>query len=164
MTIIYRSLTHTDYSPQSVTVSTSRFLATDFNTGTVIGSLNYTIQISYIQSSSHGRTFATDAFLQSLPYRTEISTSNCVDCPSFLQDNSSVRATQKTQPLYWCRYVFTTPLHSNGRAADHIENIVRLLRACMLRSLPSNDHCLHSLCLATGLYATIICIYAYIFN
>jgi hypothetical protein len=33
----------------------------------------------------------------------------------------------------------TATLHSNGRGADHIENIVlQLLRACMLRALPSN--------------------------
>jgi hypothetical protein len=52
-----------------------------------------------------------------------------------LQDDSSVRTTQKTQPLYSCRGVFTAQLHSG---ADHIENaILLLLRACMLRALPS---------------------------
>jgi hypothetical protein len=40
--------------------------------------------------------------------------------------------------------VFTDPLLRNG------------LRACMLPALPSNDRCLHSHCLATGLYATIL--------
>jgi hypothetical protein len=39
---LYGSLTHTDYCPQSIIVSTSRFLATDFNTGTITVSLNYT--------------------------------------------------------------------------------------------------------------------------
>jgi hypothetical protein len=73
-----------------------------------------------------------------------------------LQDNSSPRATQKTHPLYCCRCVFTAPLHRNGRGADHIENTLLLLLACMLRALPSNGLCLQSHCLATGLYVTIL--------
>jgi hypothetical protein len=32
---LYRSLTHTDLCPESITVSPSRFLATDFNTGII---------------------------------------------------------------------------------------------------------------------------------
>jgi hypothetical protein len=51
------------------------------------------------------------------------STDNWLCRRSCLQDNSSARTTQKTQPLYCCRGVFTAPLHSNGRGADHIENI-----------------------------------------
>jgi hypothetical protein len=43
VTAIYRSLTHRDCYPQSITVSTSRFLVTDFNTGTTTFSLNYTL-------------------------------------------------------------------------------------------------------------------------
>jgi hypothetical protein len=40
------------------------------------------------------------------------------------------------------------------------ENTVPLLlRARMLRALPSNDHCLQSHRLATGLYATVLIIY-----
>jgi hypothetical protein len=45
---LYRWLTYTDWCPPSITVSTSRFLATDFNTGTITVSLNYTLQISHI--------------------------------------------------------------------------------------------------------------------
>jgi hypothetical protein len=59
--------------PQSIPVSTTRFLATDFNTGTIIVSLNYTLQISHIRSL-HRRTLATNTFLHSLPYRTELTT------------------------------------------------------------------------------------------
>jgi hypothetical protein len=43
--------------PQSIIVSTNRFLATDFNTGCVTVSLNYTFQISHIKSFLHSWTF-----------------------------------------------------------------------------------------------------------
>jgi hypothetical protein len=76
---------------------------------------------------------------------------------SSLQDNSSARTTQKTQLLYCCRGMFTAPFYSNDRGADHIENgVLLLLRACMLRPLPSNVRCLQSHFLATGLYATLL--------
>jgi hypothetical protein len=82
---------------------------------------------------------------------------------SCLQDNSSARTTQKTQPLYCCRGVFTAPLHSNGRCADRIENtVLLLLHACMLRALASNGRCLQSHCLATDLYATIYCLHLHV--
>jgi hypothetical protein len=64
--------------------------------------------------------------------RTRLTSASC------LKDKSSARTTQKTQ-LYCCRGVFTAPLHSKVRGADHIENTVLLLsRACMLRALPNN--------------------------
>jgi hypothetical protein len=67
-----------------------------------------------------------------------------------IQDNSSSRITQKSQPLYCCRGVFIAPLHSNGRGADHTENTVLLFsRACMLRALLNNGRCLPIHCLAT---------------
>jgi hypothetical protein len=47
--------------------------------------------------------------------------------------------------------VFTDPLLRNGL---HIP-VVILLRACMLRTLPSKSRCLHSHCLARGLYTII---------
>jgi hypothetical protein len=80
-----------------------------------------------------------------------------VNCSvSCLQDNSSVRTTQKTQPLCCCRGVFTAPLHSNYRGADYIENtVLLLLRTCMLRALRINDRCLPSQWFAAGLYATV---------
>jgi hypothetical protein len=68
-----------------------------------------------------------------------------------LQDNFSARITQKTQPFYCCRGMFTALLHSNCRGADHIENTVLLL----LHALTSNSLCLQSHCLATSIYATI---------
>jgi hypothetical protein len=73
-----------------------------------------------------------------------------------LQDNSSAGATQKTQPLYCRRSLFTAPLNSNGRCSDHIENsVLLLLHVRMLRALSSNGRSLQSHCLAMGLYATI---------
>jgi hypothetical protein len=43
---------------------------------------------------------------------------------------------------------------------DHTENTaLLLLRTCMLRPLHSNDRCLQSRLLATGLHATIIFVY-----
>jgi hypothetical protein len=71
------------------------------------------------------------------------------------QDNSSARSAQKTQPLYCCSGLFTVPLHSNGHGADHIQDIVLLLCACMLRALPINGRCLQSHCLAMGLHTTV---------
>jgi hypothetical protein len=65
--------------------------------------------------------------------------------------NSSARTMRKAQPLCCYRGMFTAPLHSNGRGADHIEITVIVL----LRALPSNNHCLQSHRLATGLYAAI---------
>jgi hypothetical protein len=53
-----------------------------------------------------------------------------------------------------------TLLHSTPYVAsgtDHTENTVLLLRACMLRPLPSNSRCLQSHQLVTGLHATIYC-------
>jgi hypothetical protein len=47
-----------------ITVSSVLFLATDFNTGSVTVSLNYTLQISHTNSSIHSRTLATKSFLQ----------------------------------------------------------------------------------------------------
>jgi hypothetical protein len=41
-----------------------------------MSSLNYTLPILQIKSSIHSRTLATDTFLRSLPYRTELSTAN----------------------------------------------------------------------------------------
>jgi hypothetical protein len=80
----------------------------------------------------------------------ENSSANC------LQDISLVWTTQKTQSLYCCRGVFTAPVYSRGRCTDHIENTaLPLSRACMLRALPSNGHCLPSHCFATGLFTTI---------
>jgi hypothetical protein len=126
---------------QSIPVSTSRFLATDFNTGTITVSLNYTLQISHIRCL-HRRTVATNTFLHSLPSSqppVQNRTDNCMSRPNCLQNNSSARTAQKTAtPLYCCRGVFSGPLHRNGLGADHIENAILLLRACMLRTLPSN--------------------------
>jgi hypothetical protein len=77
---LYRSLTHTDLCPQSITYSSSRFLATDFNTETITVSLNYTLQISHIKFSFHSRTLAINSFLHSLSYRTPLNCQLSTKC------------------------------------------------------------------------------------
>jgi hypothetical protein len=63
-----------------------------------------------------------------------------------LRDDSSAWTMQKIQPLCCCRVMFTALLHSNHHGTGYIENtILPLLRACILRALPSNSHCLQSL-------------------
>jgi hypothetical protein len=57
---------------QSITVSTSHFLATVFNTGTITVLLNYTLRISHIQFSFCSRTLA-NILLQNLPHRTHLN-------------------------------------------------------------------------------------------
>jgi hypothetical protein len=75
-TTLDRSLTHTDSCPQSITVSTSRLLAKDFNTGTVTVSLNYTLQISHTESSFHSRILATTLFFTA--FHTELFSTDWV--------------------------------------------------------------------------------------
>jgi hypothetical protein len=130
VTTLYRSLSHTDWCPRSVTVSTSRFLATDFNTGTITVSLNYTLHISHIKSSLHSRTFNW-ALLQlsltiffELPYRTDLV------APVVSVITSRHGPTENTALIFF--------------------------RAYMLRELRSNGHCLQSRRLATGLHATLL--------
>jgi hypothetical protein len=64
VTTLYKSVTHRIYCPQSNTISTSRFRATDFNTETITISLNYSLQISHKIFSSQPdfqlSTFATN--------------------------------------------------------------------------------------------------------
>jgi hypothetical protein len=138
VTTLYRSRTHAQTSVLGLLVSTNCFLETNFNTGTIIVSLNHTLQISHIKFSLYSHTLAANSFLHSLLYRTEFSIDNCLGHPNCLQDNSSAHSMQKTQPLYCCWGFFTMPLHRNGHGIDHIENtILLLLCACMLRALPS---------------------------
>jgi hypothetical protein len=64
---------------------------------------------------------------------------------SCLQDNSSVRTTEKTQPLYCWGGVFTASVHSKNCSAYHIENTA-------LQCLPafvSAGTCLPSRCSET---------------
>jgi hypothetical protein len=119
-------------------------------------SLNYTLQTSHIKSSLHSGTLATNSFLHSLPYRTELSTDNCLGCPSCLQDNSSAQIMQKTQPLYCCRGMFTGLLPSQlSQHGPHRKHHSSFVAWCLLQALPSNCCYLHSHCLAVGLHATI---------
>jgi hypothetical protein len=52
--------THGTVSSVYITVSTSCFLATDFNNRTITVSLNYTLQASHMESSLHSHILATN--------------------------------------------------------------------------------------------------------
>jgi hypothetical protein len=116
-----------------------------YNTGTITVSLNYTLQVLHINSSLHSRTPATNAFLHSLPYRTELSTELSWTDPSVILEPLIIRRhgpctkitavyccvaqnTWKTQLCtVACWYVFTEPLPRNG-----LHNpVVLLLHACI---------------------------------
>jgi hypothetical protein len=85
---------------------------------------------SLVTASNSGDSSASRAHIITVANIPQLNCSaNC------LQDNSTGRITQKTQPLFCCRGVFTAPLYSNGRGSDHIENTVLLLRACCRRYL-----------------------------
>jgi hypothetical protein len=53
------------------------------------------------------------------------------------------KITPRHGPLYYCRGVFTAPLHSSSRGADHRKHRSSAV-ACMLWTLPSNGRCLQS--------------------
>jgi hypothetical protein len=109
VTALYRSLAHTDYCSKSTIVFTSRFLATDFNTGTITVLLYYTLQISHIKPSLHSRTFNW-ALVQLTGYpkpsRLQLSMDHIENVPLLLY-HCSVR-------VCCCRNVFTEPLPING--------------------------------------------------
>jgi hypothetical protein len=58
-------------------------------------------------------------YLHSFPCRTLLSTDNCLGRPNCLQDDNSARTTQKIQPLYCCKGIFTEPLHTTVAARTH---------------------------------------------
>jgi hypothetical protein len=121
-------------------VSNSRFLAKDFETGIII-----TVSQNYIRQISHIK-----AFLRSLPYRTEISTMS-------LAYRQGPHRKHNFSIVAFVSVAAGTCLQSRcpkTAAAQTIENtVVLFLLACMLRELPSNGPCLQSHLLATGLYA-----------
>jgi hypothetical protein len=91
------TLTHP--SVLSLLVSTSRFLATDFNTGSIAFSLNYTLQISHIEPSLHSLT------------------SKSTNCSQFLCSQAHIEAgwrreTQLTETIF---VLFITPRHGPHR-------------------------------------------------
>jgi hypothetical protein len=92
VTAIYRSLTHTDLCPQSITVSTSRFLATDFNKGTITLSL----QISHIKSSLHSPTFNWALLQLNLFF-----TASRVEPPHYSKSNSHCDWRSVSQSDHW---------------------------------------------------------------
>jgi hypothetical protein len=71
VTTLCRSLTRTDLCPQSIKISISSLLTTDFNTGIITLSLNYTFQISHTKSFLLRLTIKW-AFLQLISYSKPI--------------------------------------------------------------------------------------------
>jgi hypothetical protein len=145
-------------------------------------SLNYTLQILHIKHSLHSRTLATNSFLHSLLYRTELRESHCdwrsvslswYRAPSGVHDqilelnwtfspayNISARITQKTpfSIVVFMSIATGTCLLRHCPEMTMVwttENTVLLLREYMMRVLTSDGHFLHSHRLAKGLYATI---------
>jgi hypothetical protein len=68
-------------------------MATDFSTGTIRVSLNYTLQLSHIKSSLHTSNLATNFFPRSLPYRilNSIIAPSLLNLPCRTQLNSRPR-------------------------------------------------------------------------
>jgi hypothetical protein len=65
----------------------------------------------------------------------------CLGRPSCLQDNTSARTIEKSQPLYCYGRVFTAKLHSNGRGTDSKENSLCIMYPCL------QFHCLETECI-----------------
>jgi hypothetical protein len=109
-------------SSQSITVSTSHFLALDFNTGTITVSLNYILQTSHVKSSFHSHTLATLFFTAS---HTELHWTEQPKLYSLTH--------QPITPLNWSGLNWTACLRSSlySLVADPTENtVLLLLRAC----------------------------------
>jgi hypothetical protein len=62
---------------------------------------------------------------------------------------------EDTVPLLLKRYVYCTVAKQWSRRGPHRKHRSSIV-AYMLRALPSNDRCLASHCVATGLYATLL--------
>jgi hypothetical protein len=106
----------------SVTVPTTCFLATDFNTGTITVSLNYTLQIPWHYST--GKVFSSqpNSFLHnwtanpeltlSIPQSLEPAWVSCYIAPGWTQRKTSALNSNST--VGPCGNVFTEQLPSNA--------------------------------------------------
>jgi hypothetical protein len=108
---------YTHQRPQSITVSTSHFLATDFKAGTITVSLNYKLQIS-LYCSTH------EVFSSQLTANPQLALSGPQSLepawgPWYVAPGRTQRKTpslNNTFVVWRCRgNVFTEPLPSNGR-------------------------------------------------
>jgi hypothetical protein len=146
ITTLYKPLAHAKSSQLSLDVSWRRFLTVEI------------LQLPTLRSSCHSRPCRTqlnstiEPYLLSLPCRAQLKHLNWTGCPNSLLYNSSARTTPKTS-LFYCFMlvsflgnVLTEPLLRNSRF------FTPLLRSnCCTRLF-------RDLCLATGLYTTILLI------
>jgi hypothetical protein len=113
-----------------------------YNTGTVVVSLNSTFQILHIKSSLHSRTPATNSFLHSLPYRTELSTqSSCTAFLVILEPPIILRHGPHSKHVSCVRLWVHWFVISTGSGADNIENTASSIVACwtvFTEPLPGN--------------------------
>jgi hypothetical protein len=75
-----------------------------------------------------------------------------VSGPRYIASGQTQQKTPSSRVCSFPRERFPSRCSETG----YITQFVLLLRACMLRALPSNSCCLQSRRLATGLYATIV--------
>jgi hypothetical protein len=117
--IIHRLPWHILSSFTACCIFNIRFLAMASNTWDSLGSLSHVVTVRLIS-----RNWTMYQLNSSANYH---------------QDISSARTIQKTHSLSCCRSLFTEPLNSKGRGADHTENTVLLiLLSYILWSLPSS--------------------------
>jgi hypothetical protein len=162
VTTLYKTLTHTDQCPKSITVFTSRFVETDFNTGTISVSLVYIFQISHIKSSLPIRNFNW-ALLQ---------LTSCPKTVPVITTRHGPR--EKTALLLFVRIrcrrdMFTALMRGKGSYTDHRKYcssvVIPLFLSCLLLREPVNRTvalkilwciCLsRGRCIVTALHATV---------
>jgi hypothetical protein len=114
-----------------------------YNTGTLTVLLNYTLQILHIKSSLHSRTLATNSLLQSLRYRTELSTQpSWTTISVILEPLIILRQGPHRKHVPHVRLRVHWSVTSSGRGADDIENKASTILACwtvFTELLPGNS-------------------------
>jgi hypothetical protein len=155
-TTLYNSLIHKEQCPQPITVSTSRFLSTDLTQWRFFAFRGHAIARwlrlhTWTQSAIFSASLAepNSRLTAHLKLRNWTADSQLISCLQPFCAALTENTVYNNTPIVVS--VFTFPLLRNG-----LHNpVVLLLRACMLRTLPSNSRCLQSKYLSTGLYATV---------
>jgi hypothetical protein len=123
---------------------------------------------SLATASNTGYSSASRA--QVLPSQPPVQNSTELIAPSILSITSRHEPYRKHR---FCIVAFVSaaagtclpsrrPETAAARASENA--VLLLLRVGMLRELPGNGRCLQSHCLATGVYASILCIYCKVIN